>query len=94
MIWRQVEQRMTRVKLQLFPFHLIFVKVKAFYTILALKQPTSEKRIFAVYKYSRRLLRRTLSSKFLSNNLQFASSICIRLQWAYILSRFTVDFEM
>ena len=67
-IWRQVKQRMARVKLHLFLFHLKFVKMK-FFTILALKQPNSEKRIFAVYKYSRRLLKRTLSPKYLSNNL-------------------------
>ena len=69
MIWRQVKQRMARVKLQLFLFHLKFVKMKTFFTILALKQPNSEKRIFAVYKYSRRLLKKTLSPKFLSNNV-------------------------
>ena len=69
MIWRQVKQRMASVKLLLFPFHLKFVKIKTFFTILALKLPNSEKRIFAVYKYSRRLLKRTLSPKFLSNNL-------------------------
>ena len=69
MIWRQVQQRMARVKLHLFLFHLTFVKMKMFFTILALKQPNSVKRIFAVYKYSRRLLKRTLSPKFLSNNL-------------------------
>ena len=68
MIWRQVKQRMARVKLHLFLFHLKFVKMK-FFTILALKQPNSEKRIFEVYKYSRGLLKRTLSPKFLSNNL-------------------------
>ena len=69
MIWRQVKQRMASVKLLLFPFHLKFVKIKTFFTILALKLPNSEKRIFAVYKYSRRLLKRTISPKFLSNNL-------------------------
>ena len=69
MIWRQVKQRMARVKLLLFPFHLKFVKIKTFFTILALKLPNLEKCMFAVYKYSRRLLKRTLSPKFLSNNL-------------------------
>ena len=69
MIWRQVQQRMTRVKLHLFLFHLKFVKMKMFFTILALKQSNPVKRIFAVYKYSRRLLKRTLWPKFLSNNL-------------------------
>ena len=69
MIWRQVKQRMARVKLHLFLFHLKFVKMKKFFTILAFKQPSSEKRIFAVYKYSRRLFERTLLPKFLSNNL-------------------------
>ena len=69
MIWRQVKQRMARVKLHLFLFHLKFVKMKMFFTILALKQSNSVKRIFAVYKYSRRLLKRTLWPKFLSNNL-------------------------
>ena len=60
---------MARVKLHLFLFHLKFVKMKKFFfTILTLKQPNSEKRIFAVYKYSRRLLKRTLSPKFVSNN--------------------------
>ena len=60
---------MARVKLHIFLFHLKFVKIKKLFTILALKQPNSEKLIFAVYKYSRRLLKRALSSKFLSNNL-------------------------
>ena len=60
---------MARVKLHLFLFHLKFVKMKMFFTILALKQSNSVKRIFAVYKYSRRLLKRTLWPKFLSNNL-------------------------
>ena len=69
MIWRQVKQRMARVKLHLFPFHLKFVKIKTFFAILALELPNSEKHIFAVYKYSGRLLKRTLSPKFLSNNL-------------------------
>ena len=50
-------------------FHLKFVKMKKIFTILALKQPNSEERIFALYKYSRRLLTRTLSAKFLINNL-------------------------
>ena len=58
-----------RVKLHLFLFHLKLVKMKKFYTILALKQRSSEKRIFAVCKYSRRLLKRNLSPNFLSNNL-------------------------
>ena len=31
-------------------FHLKFVKMKKFFTILSLKQPNSEERIFAVYK--------------------------------------------
>ena len=44
------------------------MKTKKIFAILALKQPNSEKRIFAVYKYSRRLLKRTLSPKFVSNN--------------------------
>ena len=35
-----------------------------FFTILALKQPNSEKRIFAVYNYSRRFLKKVLSPKF------------------------------
>ena len=42
---------------------------KVFFPILDLKQPNSEERIFAVYKYCRRLLKRTLLPKFLSNNL-------------------------
>ena len=50
-------------------FHLKFVKMKTIFTILALKQPNSKERIFALYKYSRRLLTRTLSAKFLSNNI-------------------------
>ena len=50
-------------------FLLKFVKMKKFFIILSLKQPNSEERIFAVYKYSKRLLIRTLSPKFLSNNL-------------------------
>ena len=60
-------------------FHLKFVKMKKIFTILALKQPKSEERIFALYKYSRRLLTRTFSSKFLSNNLLVSksnSSVC------------------
>ena len=69
MICRQVKQRIARVKLHIFLFHLKFAKMKIFFTILALKQPNSEKRIFAVYKYSRRLLKMTLSPKFLSNYL-------------------------
>ena len=68
-IWRQVKQKMARVKLHIFLFHLEFVKMKKFFSILALKQPNSEERIFAVYKYSRRLSKRTLPPKFLSNNL-------------------------
>ena len=60
---------MARVKLHIFLFHLKFVKVKKFFTILALKQPNPEERIFAVYKYSRRLLKMTLSPKFLTHNL-------------------------
>ena len=39
------------------------------FPILARKRPNSEERIFAVCKYSRRLSKRTLSPKFLSNNL-------------------------
>ena len=31
-------------------FHLKFVKMKKIFTILALKQPNSEERIFALYK--------------------------------------------
>ena len=50
MIWRQVKQRMARVKLQLFLFHLKFVKMKMFFTILALKQPNLQKRTLVVYK--------------------------------------------
>ena len=50
-------------------FYLKFVKMKKFFTIIALKQPSSEKRIFVVYKYSRRLLKRALSPKFFGNNL-------------------------
>ena len=60
---------MARAKLHLYFFHLKIVKMKFFFTILALKQPNSEKCIFAVYKYSRRLLKRTLLPKFLSSNL-------------------------
>ena len=67
MIWRQVKQRMVRVKLHIFLFHLKFVKMKKF--ILALKQPNSEKRIFAVCKYLRRLLKRILSPNFLKYSL-------------------------
>ena len=52
-----------------FLFHLIFVKMKKFFTILALKQPNSLESILAVCKYSRRLLTRTLSPKVLSNDL-------------------------
>ena len=61
---------MARMKLHLFIFHHKFVKMKRFFTILALKQPNSEKRIFAniqiyLYKYTRRLLKGTLLPKFL-----------------------------
>ena len=71
MIWRQVKQRMARVKLHIyiFFFHLKFVKMKKIFTILALTQSNSEGSIFALYKYSRRLLTRTVSPKFLSNDL-------------------------
>ena len=69
--------RMARVKLHIFLFHLKFVKMKKFFTILALKQPNSEKRIFAVYKYWRRLLKRTVSPRFLNNNL----SVWISYDW-------------
>ena len=58
-------------------FYLKFVKMKRFSTIIALRQPSSEKRIFAVYKYSRRLLKRALSPKFFSNNL----SVWLFYEW-------------
>ena len=77
MICRQVKQRIARVKLHIFLFHLKFAKMKNFFTILALKQPNSEKRIFAVYKYWRRLLKRTVSPRFLNNNL----SVWISYDW-------------
>ena len=50
-------------------FHLELVKMKRIFIILALKQLNSTERIFALYKYSRRLLTKTVSPKFLSNNL-------------------------
>ena len=50
-------------------FHLKFVKMINLFIFLALKQPNSEEYIFAVYKHSWSLLKRTLSLKFLSNNL-------------------------
>ena len=75
MIWRQLKQRMARVKLHIFLFHLKFVKMKTFFAILALKQPNSEKRIFAVYKYSRRLLNSALSPKFVMTFLWLAYSL-------------------
>ena len=50
-------------------FHLKFVKMKKIFSIVALKQPNSEGRIFVLYKYLRRLLTRTVSPKFLSDNL-------------------------
>ena len=53
----------------IFFFHLKFVKMKKLFAIRSLKQPNLEKRIFAVYKYSRRLLTRAFLPKFLSNNL-------------------------
>ena len=76
-----MKQRMAKVKLHIYIyfFHLKFVKMKKIFIILALKQPKSEERIFALYKYSRRLLTRTLSSKFVSNNLLVSksnSSVC------------------
>ena len=46
----------------------IYIYYKVF-TILNLKQPNSWELILAVYKYSRRLLARTLSPKVLSNKL-------------------------
>ena len=49
--------------------------MKTFFAILALKQPNSEKRIFAVYKYSRRLLNRALSHKFVMTFLWLAYSL-------------------
>ena len=49
MIWRQVNQGMARVKLHLFCFHLKFVKMKKFFTILALKQPNSSLNISLQY---------------------------------------------
>ena len=75
MIRRQVKQKMARVKLRYIYiyiyiyFHLKFVKMKKIFTVLALKQSNSDERIFALYKYSRRLLIKTVSPKFLSNNL-------------------------
>ena len=42
MIWRQVTQRMVRAKLHMYLFHLNFVKMKKFFTILTLKQPNPE----------------------------------------------------
>ena len=77
MILRQLKQRMARVKLHLSLFHFKFVKMKKFFIILALKQPNSEKRIFTVYKYWRRLLKRTVSPRFLNNNL----SVWISYDW-------------
>ena len=50
-------------------FHLKIVKIKKVFMILALKQPNSEERISTLSKYSRRLLTRTISPKFLNNNL-------------------------
>ena len=51
MIWTQVKQRMERVKLHTYIFlNFKFVKMKKIFTILALKQPNSEERIFALYK--------------------------------------------
>ena len=50
-------------------FRLKFVKMKKIFSIVALKQPNSEGRIFVLYKYLRRLLTRTVSPKFLSDNL-------------------------
>ena len=77
MTWRQLKQRMARGKLHLSLFHLKFVKMKKFFIILALKRPNSEERIFAVYKYWRRLLKRTVSPRFLNNNL----SVWISYDW-------------
>ena len=66
--WRQLKQRMARSKIILI-YHLKFVKMKILFTFLALKQPNSEECIFAIYKYSWSLLKRTFSLKFLNNNL-------------------------
>ena len=49
MIWRQVNQRMARVKLHLFRFHLKFMTMKKFFTILALKQPNSSLNVSLQY---------------------------------------------
>ena len=69
MIGGQVKRRLARVKLHICFFHLKFVKMKKIFSIVALKQPNSEGRIFVLYKYLRRLLTRTVSPKFLSDNL-------------------------
>ena len=66
--WRQLKQRMARSKIILI-YHLKFVKMKILFTFLTLKQPNSEECIFAIYKYSWSLLKRTFSLKFLNNNL-------------------------
>ena len=67
--WRQLKQRMARSKIILI-YHLKFVKMKILFTfLLALKQPNWEECIFAIYKYSWSLLKRTFSLKFLNNNL-------------------------
>ena len=50
-------------------FILNLWKLKNLFTFLALKQPNSEESIFAVDKYLWSLLKRTLSLRFLSNNL-------------------------
>ena len=80
MVGRQVKERMARVKLHLFLFQLKFVKMK-FFTILALKQP---KRIFAVYKYSRRFYDWTTLSLCLS--LCLSLSVCLSVSVCLCLS--------
>ena len=55
--------------------------MKKIFTILTLKQRNSEERIFALYKYSRRLLTRPVSPKFLSNNL----SLRLSYDWIFLI---------
>ena len=69
MIWRHVKQRMARIKLQIYIFFILNLwKWKRFLPFSPWNNRTQEL-IFALYKYSRRLLTRTGSPKLLSNNL-------------------------
>ena len=69
--------------------------MKKLFSIVALKQPNSEERIFALYKYLRRLLTRTVSPKFLSNNLCYDFLMtCYSLSHFNLLESHTAQFHI